>query len=73
VLFLRRRDPDRSRPFRTPLVPLVPLLAIAGCVALIASLDPTTVIRFVGWMAIGLVVYFVYSRRRSALAERPSQ
>ena len=70
VLFLRRRDPDRPRPFRAPLVPLVPLLAIAGCVALIVSLDSTTLLRFLVWMAVGLVVYFGYSRRRSALAAR---
>ncbi len=68
VLFLRRRDPDRPRPFRAPLVPILPLLAIAGCVALIVSLDATTIYRFLVWMVIGLVVYFVYSRRRSALA-----
>jgi APA family basic amino acid/polyamine antiporter len=70
VLFLRRRDPDRERPFRVPLVPVVPLLAIAGCIALIASLDATTVLRFLVWLVVGLVVYAAYSRRRSALAGR---
>jgi APA family basic amino acid/polyamine antiporter len=49
-------------------VPVVPLLAIAGCFALIISLDPGTWLRFLIWMVIGLVVYFLYSRRRSALA-----
>jgi basic amino acid/polyamine antiporter, APA family len=68
VLILRRTDPDRERPFRTPLVPLVPILAIAGCIYLAVTLPIETWIRFVVWMAIGLVVYTAYSRRRSSAA-----
>jgi APA family basic amino acid/polyamine antiporter len=68
VLLLRRTDPDRPRPFRTPLVPLVPVLAIAGCAYLAATLPAATWIRFVVWMVVGLVVYAAYSRRRSSAA-----
>ena len=65
VTLLRRTDPDRPRPFRTPLVPIVPILAVIGSLALMVTLSGDTWIRFVVWMVIGLIVYFAYSRRRS--------
>jgi APA family basic amino acid/polyamine antiporter len=68
VLLLRRTDPDRPRPFRTPLVPVVPILAIAGCIYLAATLPAATWIRFVVWLVVGLVFYILYSRRRSSAA-----
>ena len=68
VILLRRSDPDRERPFRTPLVPALPLLAIAGCIYLASTLDGQTWIRFVAWMVLGLVVYFGWARRRAAQA-----
>ena len=64
VIALRRTDPDRERPFRTPLVPALPLLAIAGCIYLASTLDGATWLRFLVWMALGLVVYVVWARRR---------
>ncbi|GGE09969.1 amino acid permease [Polymorphobacter glacialis] len=65
VLVLRRRDPDRNRPFRTPVVWVTAPLAAAGCAFLFFSLSNYTLMLFVGWVIIGLVIYFSYSRSRS--------
>ena len=65
VLVLRRREPDAARGYRTPLVPVVPVLGIVVCLAMMASLDVLTWYRLVGWLAIGLAVFFGYSRRAS--------
>ena len=65
VLVLRRTDPARVRPFRTPAVMLVAPLAIIGCLYLFFSLSGYTLALFAGWAVIGLVVYFGYSRGRS--------
>jgi len=60
VLVLRRTKPQLERPFRTPLVPLVPVLCIVACFGLILALPTITHLRFVVWLAIGLVIYFFY-------------
>lgn len=65
VLVLRRTDPGRRRPFRTPAVILVAPLAVAGCLYLFFSLSFYTLALFFGWAALGLVVYFGYSRSHS--------
>ena len=65
VLVLRRTDPDRRRPFRTPLIWLTAPIAIAGCLYLFVSLSWETIRLFLIWASIGLVVYFAYSRNRS--------
>jgi basic amino acid/polyamine antiporter, APA family len=65
VLVLRYTDPAIPRPFRTPLVPWVPLAGIAACVYLMAHLPPDTWARLIIWMAIGLAIYFLYGRRHS--------
>jgi APA family basic amino acid/polyamine antiporter len=70
VLVLRRSDPDRPRPFRCPGVPLVPLLSIFCCISLMLPLPRITWYRFVGWMALGLVIYFSYGIRKSRLGAR---
>lgn len=70
VIVLRRTRPDLRRAFRTPLVPLVPILSVLASLWLTLNLLPTTWERFGVWMAVGLVVYFLYSRRRSRLAGR---
>jgi APA family basic amino acid/polyamine antiporter len=67
VLVLRRTDPDRRRPFRTPAVTVVAPLAMAGCVYLFFSLSAYTLALFAGWAVIGLVIYFGYSRHASHL------
>lgn len=69
VLVLRRTRPDLPRGFRTPLVPLVPLLAILSCLWLMLNLSVSTWIRFLVWLAIGLVIYFIYGARKSRLRQ----
>jgi len=73
VLILRRTQPNLRRGFRTPLVPLIPILSIIASLVLIVSLPWVTLVRFVVWLVIGLVIYFVYSQRRSHLEEEPSE
>jgi basic amino acid/polyamine antiporter, APA family len=67
IIILRKREPDLPRPFRTPLVPLLPILGIIVNLGLMAGLGAITWAAFLIWMAIGLVVYFAYSRKTSAL------
>ena len=68
VIVLRKKQPDRPRSFRVPLVPLVPILSIVCCVVLMMGLPLVTWIRFFVWLAIGLVVYFTYGQKRTATA-----
>jgi APA family basic amino acid/polyamine antiporter len=70
VIVLRRTRPDLPRGFRAPWVPLLPIAAIVACVWLMLNLTGLTWLRFLGWMAIGVVIYFVYGRRHSVLAQR---
>jgi basic amino acid/polyamine antiporter, APA family len=67
VMILRKKSPDLVRPFKTPLVPLVPILGILICAAMIASLALSTQLSALGWMIIGLVIYFSYSRKNSKI------
>lgn len=70
VVILRRTRPDLPRAFRTPAAPVVAVLAVVSCVYLMLNLIGETWVRFGVWMAIGLVVYFVYGMRHSRLATR---
>ena len=70
ILVLRRTRPDLPRPFRTPLVPLVPLLGIGSCLYLMASLPPDTWLRLLIWLVIGLAIYFLYGRHHSRAGRR---
>jgi basic amino acid/polyamine antiporter, APA family len=67
VWILRKREPDLHRPFRAPLVPLVPILGVLVCGAMIVSRDAQTQLTALGWMLIGFAVYFLYSRNHSRL------
>ncbi len=65
VMWLRKSDATRARPFRTPAIYIVAPLSIAGCAYLFFSLDTRSQLLFAGWALIGLFVYFAYSRSRS--------
>jgi APA family basic amino acid/polyamine antiporter len=67
VLILRYREPDRKRSFRAPGGPLAPIVTILTCILLMAGLPITNWIRFFVWLAIGLVIYYNYGRKRSTL------
>ncbi|MEA2150060.1 MAG: basic amino acid/polyamine antiporter, family [Solirubrobacteraceae bacterium] len=67
IVVLRRTRPDLERAYRTPLVPLVPILAILSSLWLMLNLPAATWERFGIWMAVGLVVFFAYSRRHSRI------
>jgi basic amino acid/polyamine antiporter, APA family len=73
ILILRRTQPNLRRGFRVPLVPLIPLLSILGSILLIVSLPLITIGRFFVWLAIGLIIYFVYSRRNSHLQSQEGE
>jgi APA family basic amino acid/polyamine antiporter len=67
VIILRKTDPGLVRPFKTPLVPLVPILGILVCSAMIFSLWGKTLLSAVIWMILGLLIYFGYGRGKSKL------
>ncbi len=73
VLILRKKRPDLDRPFKTPLVPLVPILGIITCLGLMATLPGDTWLRLLVWLAIGFVIYFGYSRKHSVLQQELSK
>ncbi len=67
VMILRKTDPALVRPFKTPLVPLVPILGIIVCVGMIAGLPVPTLLSALVWMIAGLLIYFSYSKKHSKL------
>ncbi len=67
VIVLRKTEPDMKREFKTPFVPLVPILGIVVCLAMIYGLGWTNWLRLLVWLAIGLVIYFAYSKKNSKL------
>lgn len=68
VIVLRYTHPDIPRPFKTPLMPLIPVAGVVSCSYLISNLPWFTMVRFLVWMAIGLIIYFTYGRTHSVLA-----
>jgi APA family basic amino acid/polyamine antiporter len=69
VMVLRYKQPDRPRGFRVPFGPIIPVLSIVFCILLMAGLPIITWLRFFVWLAIGLVIYVFYSRKRSEFYE----
>jgi APA family basic amino acid/polyamine antiporter len=67
VWVMRVKMPDAPRTFKTPLVPLVPILGMLICLGMMAFLPGDTWVRLLVWMAIGIVIYFVYSKKNSSL------
>lgn len=67
IMVLRNSNPEIKRPFKTPLVPLVPILGILVCTFMIISLDHTTQIVALFWMIIGLIIYFTYGVKHSKI------
>ena len=68
VIILRYREPNRRRGFRVPGGPIIPALSATFCLLLMAGLPIITWIRFFGWLSLGLLIYFFYSRHRSEFA-----
>ena len=68
VLVMRRTNPDAHRPFRCPLVPVVPILGILTCLLLMFSLPYENWVRLIVWLGVGLLIYFGYGRRHSVMS-----
>ncbi|MCX6239487.1 MAG: amino acid permease [Bacteroidia bacterium] len=73
VVFLRYKRPELKRPFKTPLVPLIPILGAGICMLQMYSLPFDTWIRLIVWMALGLLIYFTYSIHHSHLRNQNGQ
>jgi APA family basic amino acid/polyamine antiporter len=69
VIVLRYREPERRRGFRVPFGPVIPALSVIFCFLLMAGLPIITWFRFLIWLVIGLIIYFLYSRHRSEFAK----
>ncbi len=70
VIVLRKKQPERQRAFRVPLVPLFPAISIVCCIILMMGLPLLTWIRFFVWLVVGFCIYFPFGRKQSALAGR---
>jgi APA family basic amino acid/polyamine antiporter len=70
IVVLRKTQPHLKRPFKVPLVPLLPLLGAAVCILQMVSLPWNTWLRLIGWMALGLIIYFTYGIRHSKLHKK---
>jgi APA family basic amino acid/polyamine antiporter len=70
ILILRQRDPNRPRAFKTPWVPLIPLLGVLSCAYLMTGLPWVTWVRFALWLVLGIVIYMSYGFKRSHLVRQ---
>ena len=70
IIVMRKKMPDAPRAFRTPWVPVIPILGIATCLFMMVFLPADTWIRLIVWMAIGIALYFGYSQKRSKLNKK---
>jgi len=70
VLIMRKSNPEAERPFRCPMVPVVPILGILCCLLLMFSLPAANWWRLIAWLALGLVIYFLYGMRNSVLGKQ---
>jgi len=73
IIILRKTHPEFPRPFRTPLVPLVPILGAVVCLGLMIGLGAVTWLRLVLWMGLGLAIYYLYGRKRQPLPIAPDE
>ena len=69
VIILRKTNPELPRQFKTPWVPFIPILGVLACVLMMAGLGWTNWLRLFGWLAIGIVIYFIYSKNNSNLKD----
>jgi APA family basic amino acid/polyamine antiporter len=70
VLILRAKRPDARRPFKVPGGPVIPVLGVLSCLYLMVSLSVMTWVRFLGWLDIGMIIYWFYGRTHSPLVDR---
>ena len=70
IIILRKKDPNRHRPFRVPFGIVLPVTAAAGCLFLIGYLPPTSWLRFTAWLSVGIIVYVLYGSVKSRLTGR---
>lgn len=69
VLIMRKKNPEATRPFRCPMVPVVPVLGIGMCLLLMLSLPAANWWRLIAWLALGMIIYFGYGKRHSLLGK----
>ncbi|MBL0211694.1 MAG: amino acid permease [Holophagaceae bacterium] len=70
VLIMRRTNPDAERPFRCPMVPVVPIMGILMCLLLMFSLPAANWLRLLAWLALGMAIYFFYGRHHSVIRKQ---
>ncbi|MFN0049225.1 MAG: amino acid permease C-terminal domain-containing protein, partial [Cytophagales bacterium] len=73
ILVLRYKSPELERPFKTPFFPYVPILGVLSSFGVMITLPGDTWLRLIIWMALGLVIYFVYGMRNSVLGKAEAE